>query len=73
MEIKAGTILQKAKQAVVESGLTYEQIGMKMGHPKESARQSAWQFLNSKNPSLAMLLRFAKAMEIDVRDMFEEE
>ena len=70
--MNAQTILQKARLAAVESGLTYEQIGVKMGHPKKSARQSAWQFFYSKNPSVAMLMRFCEAMEIDVRDLFED-
>jgi|GEM_PF-2979041 len=69
--MNAQTILQKARLAAVKSGLTYEQIGMKMSHPKESARQSAWQFFQSKNPSVAMLIRFCEAMDIDIRDLFD--
>ena len=70
--MNAQSILQKARLAVVESGLTYEKLGQKMGWPKESARQSSFQFLHSTNPSVAMLIRFAKAMEIDVRNLFED-
>lgn len=69
--MKTQTVLQKAKRLARKRGLTYEQVGVKMGWPKKSARQSAWQFLNSTNPSLAMLLRFCKATEIDVKDLFE--
>ena len=63
------TILEKAKRLAQESGLTYQEIGVRMGYPKGSARQVAWKFLHSKNPSVAMLLRFAKALEINVKEL----
>ena len=39
-------------------------LGLLMGYDAESARQSAFQFIKSNNPSMAMLRRFAKAMAI---------
>ena len=65
-------ILQRAKRLAKESGLTYQQIGAKMGYPPESARQSVSQFLNSTNPGLAMSLRFCDAMDIDLEDLLED-
>jgi len=62
-------LLVKAKQAAVDSGLTYVEIGQRMGHPPESARQSVEQFFRGKNPSLAMLIRFAAAVGVDPRDL----
>jgi transcriptional regulator with XRE-family HTH domain len=62
-------VLQKARQLAKESGLTYQQIGELMGYPPESARQSVGQFLNGSNPSVAMLLRFAKAIGAKPRDL----
>lgn len=62
-------ILEKAKQLVRESGLTYKQIGLRMSYPEESARQSVSQFLNSTNPSIEMLKRFAEAMEIEPKEL----
>ncbi len=70
--MKATTILQKARLAAVESGLTYQQIGGKMGYPEKSARQSISQFLNGRNPSAAMILRFAEAIGVDAKDLLED-
>ena len=63
------TILIKAKQLAKESNLTYQQIGEKMGYPPESARKSVSQFLNGKNPSVAMLLRFAAAIGVEPKEL----
>jgi transcriptional regulator with XRE-family HTH domain len=62
-------VLKKARRLVKKTGLTYQQVGERMGYPPESARQSAWRFLNVTNPSVAMLLKFAKAMNIDVKEL----
>jgi hypothetical protein len=41
-----------------------------MGYPPESARKSAWQFIaKTDDPRLSMLERFAKAMEMDVKEL----
>jgi len=67
--MKAQIILEKARLVATESGLTYQQIGERMSYPPKSARQSAYQFLHGTNPSAAMLLRFAEAIGIDVKDL----
>jgi len=69
--MNAQTILKKAKGLVAKSGLTYEDVGVKMGCPPESARQSVWQFLNSTNPSIEMFLRFCKAMGVEPKELLE--
>ncbi len=56
------TILQKA---ALKSGLTYREMGVRMGYPQKSARQAVWNFLNRKNPSVATLKRFAKAIGVE--------
>jgi transcriptional regulator with XRE-family HTH domain len=66
----AHTVLKKAKRLARTSGLTYQEIGVRMGYPPESARQSVGQFLNSRNPSVAMLIRFAEALGADIRSLF---
>ena len=53
------------QKAALKSGLTYRQIGVKMGYPPASARQAVWNFLNRKNISVATLKRFADALEIE--------
>jgi hypothetical protein len=40
-----------------------------MGHPPETARQSAWQFMRTNAPRVSMLKRFAKAMGVDAKDV----
>jgi len=65
----AQTVLSKAKRLATKSGLTYQQMGVRMGYPKESARQSVGQFLNSTNPSVAMLVKFAKALGVDAKEL----
>ena len=65
----AHPLLQKARELVDDSGYTLQELGVWMGYPEKSARQSAWQFLNSADPSLTMLKRFADAVEVDVREL----
>jgi transcriptional regulator with XRE-family HTH domain len=67
--MNAKTVLKKARKALKKSGLTYQQVGERMGYPPESARQSVGQFLSGTNPSVKMLLRFAKAVGVDARDL----
>lgn len=46
-----------------KSKLSLDELGMKMGYPKESARKSAWQFIHRTNdPRLSMLRKFADAI-----------
>ena len=56
------TMLQKA---ALKSGLTYREIGVRMGYPQKSARQAVWNFLNRKNISVATLKRFAEAVGVE--------
>lgn len=67
--MNAQTVLEKAKRLAKKSGLTYQQIGERMGYPPKSARQSVSQFLNSTSPTVEMLLRFAKAMGVKAKDL----
>ena len=62
-------LLEKAKQAATDSGLTYQEIGERMGYPTASARQSVWQFLHSTQPSLEMLVKYANAIGVKARDL----
>ena len=53
-----------------ESGLSLHDLGVKMGYPPESARKSAWQFIEkTDDPRASMLRRFAKAMGISVKSL----
>ncbi len=60
-------IMKRAKAAFEESGITLEELGNRMGANPETARMSAWQFLNrTTDPRLSMLLRFCAAIGIPV-------
>ena len=61
--------LEKARRAVAESWLTHQQIGERMGCPPESARQTVSRFLRSRNPSIAMLRKLAKALGVQPGDL----
>ena len=68
-DMNAQDVLQKAKILAKKRGLTHQRIGMRMGYPRESARQSVGQLMNSTNPSLEIVLRLAKAMGVKLRDL----
>ena len=62
-------VLKKMKKLMKKRGLTYQQVGERMGYPKESARQSVNQVLNSKNPTLKMFLKLAEAIGVEPKDL----
>lgn len=56
------------------SGLSFEQLGLKMGYTRETARKSAWQFVHRTNdPRLSMLRRFAEAVGVPLAGLLEHE
>ena len=64
-------IMAVARAAFEKSKLSLDELGVKMGYPKESARKSAWQFLNKTNdPRLSMLRKFAAAVGCSVKSLF---
>lgn len=67
---KSLAIMDRIRARHEASGMTLHELGLRMGYPQESARKSAWQFMKTEDPRVSMLERFAKAAEIDVRDLF---
>lgn len=67
--MNAQTVLEKAKRLAKKKGMTYQEVGERMGYPPKSARQSVSQFLNSTSPTVEMLIRYAKAMGVNARDL----
>jgi transcriptional regulator with XRE-family HTH domain len=61
--------LEKAQKAVAGSGLTHQEVGLRMGYSQESARQMVSRFLHSPNPSVAMLRRLARALGVPPGDL----
>ena len=64
--------MAKIRAIVTKSGLTQQEVGLRMGYPPESARQSISQFLKGTNPTIDVLVRFADAMGIDMKDLLED-
>lgn len=60
----------RARERFSHSGLSLDDLGVRMGYPKESARKSAWQFLNkTADPRLSMLRKFAAAVKCSVKSL----
>jgi transcriptional regulator with XRE-family HTH domain len=56
---------EKLRRAAAESGMTQEEIGLRMGFAKDSARKAVSRLLNIEaeyDPRLSTLLAFAKAV-----------
>jgi len=69
MSTEQETFDAKAKRLMREAGLSYQQTGQKMGFPKELARQMVYRFINGKNPSAAIVAKFAKAVGVPMEDV----
>jgi transcriptional regulator with XRE-family HTH domain len=56
--------------AFEKSGLSLHELGVRMGYPAETARMSAWQFVQkTSDPRVSMVRRFAKAMGIPIEEL----
>jgi hypothetical protein len=64
--------MAKVKALFEKSGMTMNDLGIKMGYPPETARQSVFQFLKASDPHVSMLRRFAKAMDVPLADLLDE-
>jgi transcriptional regulator with XRE-family HTH domain len=68
----AKTVRQKLRRAADESGMTQEEIGLRMGFGKASARKAVSRLLNSEveyDPRLSTLLCFAEAIGRPLKDL----
>ena len=64
--------MKRAKKLFEESGLSYSELGQRMGYSGDAARKSAWQFLTeTSDPRLSMLERFAKGLNLPITALFE--
>jgi transcriptional regulator with XRE-family HTH domain len=61
----------RMRAAAEESGLTQEEIGVKMGFERESARKAISRLLNAEtyDPRLSTLVAFANAVGKPVKDL----
>jgi transcriptional regulator with XRE-family HTH domain len=66
------TIREKLRFAAKESGMTHEEIGLRMGFAKDSARKAVSRLLNlgaEYDPRLSTLLSFAKAVNRPLKEL----
>jgi hypothetical protein len=61
--------MEQVRTRFKESDLSLHGLGLKMGYPPETARQSAFQFMKSGDPRISMLRRFADAMGVALADL----
>ena len=62
--------MAKVRERFEKSQMSLDELGLAMGYPPDSARKSAWQFLNSTNdPRLSMLRKFAAAIGCSVKSL----
>ena len=64
--------MRKVRAWFEASGLSLQEFGLRMGYPLETARQSAWQFMRSRDPHISMLRRFAAAAEMPMEELIGE-
>jgi transcriptional regulator with XRE-family HTH domain len=70
---KSDPVMSKVRTLLDKSGLSLHELGVRMGYPEESARKSAWQFIQkTDDPRLSMLRRFAKAMSVPLSELLDE-
>jgi transcriptional regulator with XRE-family HTH domain len=71
MESQTDPAMEEVRARFEKSRLSLDELGVRMGYPKETARKSAWQFLNKTNdPRLSMLRKFASAVGCSVKSLF---
>jgi transcriptional regulator with XRE-family HTH domain len=64
--------LLRARDTFKKSGLTLEELGLRMGYAADTARKAAWQLLHRTNdPRLSMLRKLAAALDVPLRDLIE--
>ena len=66
------SVRDKMRHAAEASGMTQEEIGLKMGFAKGGARQAVSRLLNPEteyDPRLSTLLAFAKAVNTSLKDL----
>jgi len=62
--------MERVRVLFEKSGLSLEELGKRMGYSGDTARKSAWQFLNkTADPRLSMLQRFAEAINVSLADL----
>jgi transcriptional regulator with XRE-family HTH domain len=68
----AAAVRKKLRQAAKDSGMTQEEIGLRMGFTKGGARQAVSRLLSQESdydPRLSTLLAFAEALNRPLKNL----
>jgi transcriptional regulator with XRE-family HTH domain len=66
-------VMARIQALFKQKDLTLDELGKAMGYKGASARAHAWQFISrTHDPRVSMLRKFAKAVGVDVADLFRE-
>jgi transcriptional regulator with XRE-family HTH domain len=70
MKPTAESILKKARKLLEKSGMTLDELGVKMGYESGTARRAVWQLFNkTPDPRLSTIIRLAEALGVDLREL----
>lgn len=61
--------MSRVRDLFSQSGMSLAELGKRMGYADEMGRQAAWQFMQSHDPRMSMLRKFAGAIGITVEEL----
>jgi transcriptional regulator with XRE-family HTH domain len=68
----AQTVRNNLRRAAEESGMTLEEIGLRMGFARGGARQAVSRLLNQEgdyDPRLSTIISFAEALDLPLQEL----
>jgi transcriptional regulator with XRE-family HTH domain len=68
-KLQEDPVMGKVRALFDKSGLSLQEIGLKMGCTPETARQSVWQFMRTSDPHISLLRRFADAVGVTIEEL----
>ena len=70
MKPRAEAVMKKAQKLLEKSGMTLDELGVKMGYETGTARRAVWQLFNkTPDPRFSTLVRLAEALGVELKDL----
>jgi len=70
MKTTTEAVMKKARKLFEKSGMTLDELGVKMGHETGTARRAVWQLFNkTPDPRLSTLVRLAEALGVELKNL----
>lgn len=70
-EKQTDPVMESIRKRIADSGMTYQELGERMGYAPTTARQAVSQFLKSGDPRVSMVRKFAAALGISVQTLLK--